>query len=305
MGMAARDERKRLDGDAVEGYDWKTDDRPIWQRVYLGRVIACLAVAVGLPLAMVFGQRATAGVGEGPAGPPSNGEPAIVSADAVAFSDSVFSTAPMRIAHQRDSAEGFADAAAFDAVEVDVRERVGDGDFRLMANTDYGYTLSRFLDDCLASGQLAYLDVHYDSDPEGVARMVAERGMSGRTVIQVSSAPTARRVCEANPDALVFLLNGSGDEGAIRTDELHEYADSLIGVNMCGSLALADNAQSVISSIREITGRDGRPMRVSLFAYGRRADVYGCDDLYASLGVSLLMTDLCPERDGRVIEIAG
>ena len=285
-------------------------EEPIWRRLYLGRVIACATVVVMVPFALLRGRGALAATtgstsqGEGVPVELVRGDAAPMPAgwdDEIVVSEWVRS-GPLRVAHQKNSAERMAAASGFDAVEVDLRGETDDGgDYRLMHDVYHGYTLRQFLADCRRQGQVAVLDMKYDSVPEGAVDVVVEEGMIGQTIFQVPSGRVAETICERDGRAICWLLNGAGDEDGLREDDLKRYSSFIVGVNICGTVVGREGAESVISAAHSVIGRDGTPLDVCIFAYGDRTDVYGNDELYAALGVDCLMTDRCPERPQRSV----
>ena len=293
---------------------------PIWKRLYMGRVIAC---AVAMAMIALFALHVTGVLSQGrEATVPSTqdgmtadgtgmqaplrsvGASSIMGswdADDLDIAEWAY-VKPLRVAHQKNSAERVSEASAFDAIEVDLRGMTDDGnDFKLLHDVYHGYTLRQFLNDCKRSHQIAVLDMKYDADPAGAVTVVEDEGMIGQTVFQVASGRVAQAICSANGDASCWLLNGAGEETGLREDELRQYADYLTGVNICGSVVGSEHARDIIATAHSITGRDGTPLDICIFAYGTRTDVYGNDDLYTGLGVDCLMTDVCPERARRAI----
>lgn len=301
---------------------------PIWERLYIGRIVACVLILASIVYFLAHGIGAFAvghsvrtdmaeedasasqsvDVTDGTGMP--MGESLVPNSTTGISGDwdrelDVTEWAyakPLRVAHQKNSAERVAAASDFDAIEVDLRGATDDGnDCRLLHDDYHGYTLRQFLHDCQRQNQIAVLDVKYDADVRSAVDIVTEEGMLAQTVFQVASGRVAKEICDRNGQALCWLLNGAGEESGLREDELRQYADCLVGVNICGSVVGSDRAESVISAAHAIAGRDGTPLDICIFAYGQRTDVYGNDDLYARLGVDALMTDVCPERSQRAI----
>lgn len=294
---------------------------PLWKRLYVGRIVACVLVVASVVFFVVQGTRASA-VHEDAESSPSQDK--VISDDELSLPEGAFSqldpteisgtwdeelnvsewtyVKPLRVAHQKNSDDRMEAAAGFDAIEVDIRGATDDGDdYKLVHDNYHGYTLRQFLADCKKQHQIAVLDMKADADPEGATDVVTEEGMIGHTIFQVSSGSIAKTICKRNDKALCWLLNGAGSESDLREDELKEYAEYLVGVNICGSVVGTDRAEEIISAVHSITGRDETPLDICIFAYGTRTDVYGNDELYTKLGVDCLMTDVCPDREQRAL----
>lgn len=203
----------------------------------------------------------------------------------------------LRIAHRKNSRLKMADSAGFYGIEADLQGATADGqDYQMFHDTDHGYTLTQFLTECRERGQLAVLDVKDDTDLRGVVGVVQSLGMVGDVVFQVRQPAQAEEVCSYDARARCWLLNGGGDEGAIRWADLRAAAPWIEGMNVYGGLVEDGDIDGQVAGVHAITGRYGEPLTMCIFAYGDRSDVYGLDALYDSLGVDYLSTDRLPGR---------
>lgn len=299
----------------------------LWGRIYISRLLACVLVLTPLAFIVAYGAVRESSGYSGP-NVASSAQPA---SDPSGTNESqrheieVFSsepqagisgkwdgpldvrewsyTKPIRVAHRKNSHERVVQAASFDAIEADLRGATKDGtDFKLFHDTDHGYTLRQFLADCKKQEQIAILDLKGDADPVGAVRIVSEEGMIGSTVFQVPLGRLAKDICDENENALCWFLNGGGQETSLKEDEIRQYAEYLVGVNVCGTVVGKTNATLAIPAVHAITGRYGDPLEICIFAYGTRTDVYGNDAMYTSLGVDCMMTDVCPTRAHRGLQ---
>lgn len=199
-----------------------------------------------------------------------------------------------RVAHMKNSEEAVAEAYLFDGIEVDVQETDGDGKIRLYHDDYMDYTLDMFLDHCLETGQMAVLDMKSRCTYADVVNLVTEKGMIANTVFQVGRGEQAQLIREYNPNARCWLLNGIGNEGYLNLARLNEFSDCFEGVNVCGTVVVADYSKESIDAVHSIKGSNG-PMTISIFGFGENTSVYGGDETYIANGVDYLVTDLHPE----------